>query len=763
MQNQHTQIQRAKRPEMVKNTVGTYLKTALSLYKSGRYKESRKLLSEILKVNPKHLESLLISGQSFMAEGRHEEALEEFTKGLTVRPNGLNFLLLTAQTYTRLSQYDKAEILLSEAIDRVGNPQLSVNLAVVKSQLSKPREALEIFESLGVKNLANEKALFHCAKCFVEVGKLNNGITTYLACLKQNPQHRASLNNLANVYQKTANYPEAIRHYEALINHYPKEGMGFNNLAGLYEKQNDLDKSVQLYKQAVTVEPSLSIAYYNLARLFATRMSDHERALEVCARGLEKSEGSYKVGLRYQQIISRQFLNDWSSYGSDQSDLPAILKRYVEEVSPLIEIVPFELSFSNIEGSLYRRVAEKYADGIARNAKQRFPNLKYDHTLGEGKISIGYYSPKFRKHPGGYLVRKLFDHHDSAKFEIHAFSLVHTDDFVNKDVQNSVDYYHDVSTLSSDEIANLINRTGIDILVSLAGYNVFMNMEVLALRPAPIQMMMLGSQETTGASFIDYVFSDESMMDKSLRKNLTEQVITLPVSTLVNSELPDASVTETERADHGLAEDKFVFASFNHPKKIDPEVFDAWCQILKRVPESVLWVYDAGLERIRKNILQNAQERSILPDRIVFAKPVPEEQHWERLRHADLFLDTFNCNAHFTAVEILRSNKLILTLRGATHNSRLCASILHYAHLDDLVANSPEEYVDQAVLYAKNPEMLHEMEKELAHGESLPLFDTELQVRFLEKAFRTALSHYNKTGQYKDLIVKSLLKFDSFD
>jgi hypothetical protein len=56
------------------------------------------------------------------------------------------------------------------------------------------------------------------------------------------------------------------------------------------------------------------------------------------------------------------------------------------------------------------------------------------------------------------------------------------------------------------------------------------------------------------------------------------------------------------RADYSLPEDKFLFACFNQLYKMDSDVFSAWCRILKRVPDSAIWLLRfpaAGETRLR--------------------------------------------------------------------------------------------------------------------------------------------------------------------
>lgn len=52
--------------------------------------------------------------------------------------------------------------------------------------------------------------------------------------------------------------------------------------------------------------------------------------------------------------------------------------------------------------------------------------------------------------------------------------------------------------------------------------------------------------------------------------------------------LDEASLPK--RAEIGLPDNKIVYACSNQLYKYDPETFNTWCQILHRVPDSVLWL-----------------------------------------------------------------------------------------------------------------------------------------------------------------------------
>lgn len=62
-------------------------------------------------------------------------------------------------------------------------------------------------------------------------------------------------------------------------------------------------------------------------------------------------------------------------------------------------------------------------------------------------------------------------------------------------------------------------------------------------------------------------------------------------------------------------------------------------QVLRNVPGTVLWLLDGGATA-RGNLRRQARLAGVEEDRVVFAPLVGKEEHLQRLRLADLFVDT---------------------------------------------------------------------------------------------------------------------------
>src|SRR5207237_2836488 len=164
--------------------------------------------------------------------------------------------------------------------------------------------------------------------------------------------------------------------------------------------------------------------------------------------------------------------------------------------------------------------------------------------------------------------------------------------------------------------------------------------------------------------------------------------------------------------DCGLPAKGFVFCSFNNSYKIVPEVFDVWMRLIQRVPGSALWLLEAN-ELVGPNLRREAERRGVDPDRLVFAPVMPLAEHLGRHRNADLFLDTWPCNAHTTASDALWAGLPVLTCTGDTFAGRVAGSLLAAIGLPELVTTVPEDYERIALALARDARLLGEVRPKL--------------------------------------------------
>ena len=244
-----------------------------------------------------------------------------------------------------------------------------------------------------------------------------------------------------------------------------------------------------------------------------------------------------------------------------------------------------------------------------------------------------------------------------------------------------------------------------------------------------------------GAKFMDYVIADHTVIPDRLKEYYQEKIIYLPHTYMPTDNTKEISDTVMTRKDMGLPEDGFVFCCFNNNYKITPREFDIWMRLLDKVEGSVLWLKEPN-QWAKGNLQKEAEQRGVDPSRLVFAQRVPTEHHLARHRLADLFLDTFNFNAHSTACDALWAGLPIITKKGEQFVARCASSFLNAIELPELITNTEKEYEDLALELATNKTLLSSITKKLADNRlSTPLFDTEQYTKDLEDSLEKAYAY----------------------
>ena len=216
----------------------------------------------------------------------------------------------------------------------------------------------------------------------------------------------------------------------------------------------------------------------------------------------------------------------------------------------------------------------------------------------------------------------------------------------------------------------------------------------------------------------------------------------MPNSYQINEREKKISTKNFKREDFGLKKDKFVFCCFNQTYKILPDIFKTWVKILKSVNNSQIWLLSDS-KITEQNIKKEFANYNIGLERVIFAKRMPIEDHLKRHNLADLFLDTYPCNAHTTASDTLRSGLPMITLMGETFASRVSASLLSSLDLKELITENFNDYSSLAIKFGNNPELLKKIKIKLNENiKNKTLFDSKLFTKNLEFAYHKVYKNF---------------------
>ncbi|CAK8689182.1 UDP-N-acetylglucosamine--peptide N-acetylglucosaminyltransferase 110 kDa subunit-like isoform X2 [Clavelina lepadiformis] len=225
-------------------------------------------------------------------------------------------------------------------------------------------------------------------------------------------------------------------------------------------------------------------------------------------------------------------------------------------------------------------------------------------------------------------------------------------------------------------------------------------------------------------------------------------------SKAATGEKSPGGIVVSSRSQYRLPSNAIVYCNFNQLYKIDPATLLMWCNILKRVPNSVLWLLRfpaVGEANVKKFATQTC---GIAPNRIIFSPVAPKEEHVRRGQLADICLDTPLCNGHTTGMDVLWAGCPMVTLPKETLASRVASSQLNCLGCPELIAENREHYEEIAVKLGSDPEYLKSVRAKVWHRRTAsPLFSVKHYVSDLE-GLLFKMWHRYESGEKPDHILK---------
>jgi predicted O-linked N-acetylglucosamine transferase (SPINDLY family) len=388
---------------------------------------------------------------------------------------------------------------------------------------------------------------------------------------------------------------------------------------------------------------------------------------------------------------------------------------------------------------LNRLAANRPTVGPGYTAERAAARRRQPHAWSE-RLKIGYFSNDFSSvHATMRLMREVLERHDRSRFDITLYCYT-PDDLVRRDDGGRAQWGRivNVGPLGDSEIAARMREDGVDILVDLKGHTGGSRSHVLNHPIAPVHIGWLGYPGSTQMIDLDYVIGDRIVLPDASRPHYHEKFIRLPDSYQPNDARSRPSPAALDRATLGLPIDRFLFASFNANRKITRETVKLWAEILRKTPESRLWIL-LETPLIRDNFAALMAREGVRAERLIFADNADYAAHLARAGAADLHLDTFPYNGHTTTSDMLWAGVPTLTKRGSNFASRVSESLLNAVGLPDLVAPDSKAFVAMAVDFAEHSERLSDIKRRLSRARpTAPLFDAGRFCRHLEQAYEQA-------------------------
>ncbi len=400
--------------------------------------------------------------------------------------------------------------------------------------------------------------------------------------------------------------------------------------------------------------------------------------------------------------------------------------------------------------AIHNQVAEIFNNYIQALGQSQGKN--YDHqiihhqslTHHPKKLKIGYISYALRSHSVGWLARWLFQHHDRDKFDIHTYFINYK--LVNDNLQ---DWYLNQPGkawklgINGLQNADQIYQDKIDILVDLDSITLDVTCEVMALKPAPIQVTWLG-WDASGIPAIDYFIADPYVLPDDAQNYYTEKIWRLP-QTYIAVDGFEVGVPTLRRDDLDIPMDAVVYLSAQRGYKRHPETTKWQMQIIKQVPNSYFLIKGLSEEEtIKRFFYQIAEEEGVDCSRLRFLPLVNSEAvHRANLGIADIVLDTFPYNGATTTLETLWMGIPLVTRVGEQFAARNSYTMMINAGITEGIAWTDEEYIEWGVRLGKDEGLRQQVALKLkASRQTAPLWNGKQFTREMEKAYEQMWQKY---------------------
>ena len=654
-----------------------------------------------------------------------------------------------------------------------------------------------LFQANHANDYAVEDAYRKFMQCYAVQGRTEDGFVYIAKESMQRDQKEMAIQYIEQALSMDPAHPEALALKDKLEGRVPPPSGRASADAAAFKKRDN--KFQARYGTAEADNPLEGKSPEDLYEYGSTLFS--RRNYEHCADIFELScvRSNLELGPACSNAIyCRMMIMDWGFNGTgfdrDMERLRSITEKEVGRFrqgslddfswNRAASVHPHMMLGYPLPPILKRYVAESVAfldEAMARVSQQGGLNplpdgMPFEHTSRRKdyiaaaaepgyKLKVGFVSSGFNSKAVLYLSQDIFRFYDRSKIEMHIFSLGPADNknFISigmrgvdwrKRVAKHVDYFHDIETLKGSHIdmARYIHERGIHILIEWDGYarQGERAQGLMALRPAPVQILHQEYLGTSGAKYVDYIFTDKATSPPESARLYTEKFIYLPNHffskghAVQNEVVPPRHEYKPRKVPYevgygspqanrcmasGIAEPTFVFCNFNKFLKNNPETMRSWLRILKYTPGSILCLLEnpeTGLNYLKRFVHEAAGEPATFMDPLTGKQQpdfVPKDGEklnnriyflpWERnpfdhqQRNHDfcnVMLDSHPYNGHTVAQDALYAGVPIVTRSdGEDMSSRVTTSANKVLGLEELNAyDGPRQYEDIAIGLAAN-------------------------------------------------------------
>ena len=668
------------------------LNEALAHHRAGRLAEAAAGYRAVLLRDPRQQAALYLLGVVAHQTGQNESAAQCFRLALSVKPDHADCWNLLGLALVAQGHAAGAEESFRKAIAIEESPDYFLNLGNLLKAGGRVTEAAEAYRDALRRDPGFAPAHYSMGNLHRTAGELADAEACFRRAVVAQPEHGDSLAALGQTLSALGRPAEALPFLQRAVGQIPANAGLTCDLGDTLATLERRAEAAECYAKAITIEPELARAWFASGCLardghdFAEAAERFRRAAQLRPEWAEahhnQGHALFHCGQVDEALIEFALASEAGTGNVSRARAASI--------------VPGSPSATNATILAVRQDwASRALPAIGRVARIRSSGRR----LRIGYLSYLFHQPNWMKPVWGVIHA-----HDRENFQIHLFSDTPEQSIGEEYRRHADDVFHDISELSNPAAAELIEQTGVDLLVDLNGYSAVWRMPLLAARPAAAIVGWFNSFATSGVQAYDCLIGDSVVIPQEEERFYCERIARV-TGTYLAFEVgyPTPEVTPPPSLQRG---GRLTFGSLASQYKITSDVISVWSAILRQAPECTLLLKNASLETegMRRFVRGRFEREGIARDRLVLEGPADHHEFLKAYERIDVALDPFPYSGGTTTSEALWQGVPVASFLGDRWAARTSASLMVAAGLGGFVAADRDGYIAMAVGLARDTE-----------------------------------------------------------
>jgi protein O-GlcNAc transferase len=726
---------------------------------AGRLEQAYAIYRQVIAAEPRHAGCHFNLGLLTARIGRSDLAVQYLEAAIGLQPGEARYQIQLGVILAGLGRGEEAVACYRAALGLdPASPEAHNNLANTLGQLGRLAEAEQHFRTALALDPAMPEAHNNLGHTLNWLGRPVEAEAACRRALALQPNNAAALENLGTALSAQGRHAEAVESYREscrleldisvmhklgtllascrrpeeaaecfreILRLQPDDAQAHKALGDVHDSRRRLEEAVTCYRAALSFDPHLDDAWNRLGNAL-NLLGRREEAIACYDEFLAIEPDSVRAlvnrTVALLPVIYRDEAQIETTRAAFARALDAICRIPAEEVSlkDISGVPPFYLAY---QGRCDRDLQARYGGFIASVMAALYPAWAVPPDVGPPlpgePVRVGFLSAYFCNHSNWKIpIKGWLAGLDPTRFQIFGY---HLDDKIDDETAIAERLCHRfVQGLTGVETwARAIRADRLHVLVIPGIGFESMTLRLAALRLAPVQATSWGHPNTTGLPTIDHYLSAELMEPVNGDAHYTERLIRLPNLSIAYDPpvLPEVAVS---RAGIGVPDQAILYWCCQTLFKYLPR----WDWIFPRIAAAVPQACFLFVENARA-----AAVTEIFHERLTaafaacgleaarhcrFVPSLPMAHFAAVGRLADVFLDSLGWSGCNTTFEALANDLPVVTMEGDLMRGRHGSAILTRLGMPDMIARTPEDFIELAIRLGSNPQARRDLRARIA-------------------------------------------------